>query len=191
MTITNVLLKCELCSLDAVGRFADRTGLVLAMCSSCHARERQAARISAGDERAIQALRTELEATRQQRDRALEDLAIANEQLLNLRQSHAVTAERLQEAQAGLPIARIPQGVDAAALEAAFEAAFEAARPERLVLMDVVDPRIAAIEDALREALNRWEWFAQRFRDRIGGLAAADEHDYPRIRELRKLAGDA
>lgn len=45
-----------------------------------------------------------------------------------------------------------------------------------------------ALRAALAEALNRWEWFAQRFRDRIGGLAAADEHDYPRIAALRKLA---
>ena len=45
------------------------------------------------------------------------------------------------------------------------------------------------LEAALSEACNRWEWFAQRFSDRIGGRAAADEHDYPRIAELRKLAG--
>lgn len=50
---------------------------------------------------------------------------------------------------------------------------------------------IATLKAALRESLNRWEWFAQRFRDRIGGLAAADEYDYPRIRELRKLAEES
>ncbi len=77
----------------------------------------------------------------------------------------------------GVPLVRVPMpGVVTEELLKRLEQA----QSERLVLLDAVDPRVAALKAALREAC-----------DLADGHSICNKHDVARLAELRKLAEGA